>query len=1220
MKSKLYFFLLTALMGLFGMNAWAQDLNTTYIDGVEYYEISNADDLVTFAQIVNNGEVSANAVLTDDIDCSTIDEWTPIGNSGDTNEDGKYHGTFDGQGHTISNLVFTMAGNAGIFDTTGGFTLKNFIVDSSCSITTTNNCAGLIGRHQSKNSNLTSTISGVGMAADVKSTGGENPAGLIGGCWGKKDVSIIIEKCWTSGTITSSDSKKGNTGAFVGWINGGKLLVNDSWSIATVNTAASDKYLVRPANNTNTSVTFNNCYSLNGTQVVKLEGVTAADLSTGVITYAVNGMSSENPIWFQTLGTDPYPVADNTHSIVYLNGRFHCDGTAADGVVYSNENLGMVQDPHTSANGICTVCGALTDENYMTPNGEGIFEIATAHQLRWFAAYVNARNASANAVLTDDIDMTDVDWIPIGKTVAYGGTFDGQNRVISNFNYIGSGDYNGLFGKIIDATVKNFFINGTLVCAGQGSGAIGWGEGAFISNVHSGLTIETPATGAVTHAGGVMGDTHYGGSVGGTTVQNCSFTGTLTVNADSHDCFGGITGYANNYCKFENCANYGTIYFAKNNCYIGGIIGYINNNNCYGAHNCLNVGNVIYTGEGDPTYGGAIVGRLRSHDPELWGNSYYLAGSAVTANGENQISKTIEVTAEQLASGEVCYALNGNQSENVNWYQNLEEDNYPLLSGTYVVYPEGRQHCDGTPYTGVTGYSNTPNVQDAHDFIDGFCTYCGTINEDYIIPNGEGSFEIGTAIQLKWFAAYANQIDHAANAILTADINLDGIEWTPIGNGSVAYEGTFDGQGYAITNFSYTASSDNNGLFGKIDNAKVKNFSISGTLTSDGFNYNGLIGQAEGTSVVSSIYSSMNITVSNFKAHTGGIVGGCTTSSKILVESCEYAGTLTHSGTGDCQAGILGYTYGGGVKNCIFSGTIIGENNKYGGIMGYCKAPGFQGIQNCLSIGKIIANEGCTTAAAIIANWNGDATENIKNNYYRLQDGSTTTIAIGNHPERCEVPIEVTAEQLASGEVTAKLGIAFRQNIGSDEAPVLDPTHNVVAKITEAGYATLFIPDTDLTIPAGVEANTGAILNEGWLHLNAIEGDAIAAGEPVVLKGNAGIYSFVPTTGAEKVAGNVLKGTAEDTAAAGKYVLAKPDGAEKAGFYLANNGTIKAGKAYLEADSEVKAFFFDGDDATGIENLNNQNTLNTPIYNLAGQRMSKMHKGINIVDGKKILK
>ena len=108
---------------------------------------------------------------------------------------------------------------------------------------------------------------------------------------------------------------------------------------------------------------------------------------------------------------------------------------------------------------------------------------------------------------------------------------------------------------------------------------------------------------------------------------------------------------------------------------------------------------------------------------------------------------------------------------------------------------------------------------------------------------------------------------------------------------------------------------------------------------------------------------------------------------------------------------------------------------------------------------------------------------------------------------------------------------------------------------------------------------------------------------------------------APNIAGNVLKGAAEDIEAAGKYILAKPEGGV-VGFYKAATGTIKAGKAYLEVASDVKAFYFDGeDDATGIEDLNDVKDLNdAAIYNLAGQRMSKMQKGINIMNGKKILK
>ena len=103
---------------------------------------------------------------------------------------------------------------------------------------------------------------------------------------------------------------------------------------------------------------------------------------------------------------------------------------------------------------------------------------------------------------------------------------------------------------------------------------------------------------------------------------------------------------------------------------------------------------------------------------------------------------------------------------------------------------------------------------------------------------------ISSAAELVAFASRVNDGETSLNATLTANIDLDGTTWTPIGNSTNKYAGTFDGQGYAITNFDYTATSDYNGLFGYISNATVKNFSISGTLTSDGHTKNGVVGCA----------------------------------------------------------------------------------------------------------------------------------------------------------------------------------------------------------------------------------------------------------------------------------------------------------------------------------------------------------------------------------------
>ena len=180
-----------------------------------------------------------------------------------------------------------------------------------------------------------------------------------------------------------------------------------------------------------------------------------------------------------------------------------------------------------------------------------------------------------------------------------------------------------------------------------------------------------------------------------------------------------------------------------------------------------------------------------------------------------------------------------------------------------------------------------------------------------------------------------------------------------------------------------------------------------------------------------------------------------------------------------------------------------------------------------------------------------------------------------------------------------------------------------------------------------VTAYTGKINGE-WLTLSEVEG-TIPALTAVILKGAPGTYAYevggevgpdgeyleifdeTTVTGdkalvkewAAPLEDNDLKGTLEPIDAAGKYILAKPEG-EEIGFYKAESGTIAAGKAYLEVPegTEIKGFCFKfGDDgATGIEKTLSDSPLKGEnIYNLAGQRISKMQKGINIVNGKKIL-
>ncbi|MCR5850861.1 MAG: chitobiase/beta-hexosaminidase C-terminal domain-containing protein [Bacteroidaceae bacterium] len=132
----------------------------------------------------------------------------------------------------------------------------------------------------------------------------------------------------------------------------------------------------------------------------------------------------------------------------------------------------------------------------------------------------------------------------------------------------------------------------------------------------------------------------------------------------------------------------------------------------------------------------------------------------------------------------------------------------------------------------------------------------------------------------------------------------------------------------------------------------------------------------------------------------------------------------------------------------------------------------------------------------------------------------------------------------------------------------------------------------------------------------------VAAETGVLLKGSAsGIITIPVAASGSTLSSNLLVGITTPTdISAGQYYGLSGDKFVKVGA-----GTVPAGKALLPASvvgSSIKAFnFVFEDDPDGIEKTLSDSPLKGEnIYNLAGQRLSKMQKGINIVNGKKILK
>lgn len=202
--------------------------------------------------------------------------------------------------------------------------------------------------------------------------------------------------------------------------------------------------------------------------------------------------------------------------------------------------------------------------------------------------------------------------------------------------------------------------------------------------------------------------------------------------------------------------------------------------------------------------------------------------------------------------------------------------------------------------------------------------------------DGQGNYTVTTAEGLKAVADIANNGNLGINITLTADIDLKGIDWTPIGiDYNHQYTGTFDGGDHTITGLTVTGSNEYAGLFGRIGSGgTVKNVVLEGVqITSDNsLGYAGGIagwsfkGKIENSSVSGSV-SGNSIAGAVVGTQLGGAITGC--SSSATVKSVTFAG------------GIAGETNSGAsLTACYATGDVTVENDGTsnalaGGVVGY---------------------------------------------------------------------------------------------------------------------------------------------------------------------------------------------------------------------------------------------------------------------------------------------
>lgn len=297
--------------------------------------------------------------------------------------------------------------------------------------------------------------------------------------------------------------------------------------------------------------------------------VVLTDYTEGMASVKLTGLSTENGnpavIAPYDKGGDNYTALVAPQSVATGTAFITCAFTNGKVFVYKmkNDTDWQAGEEYTYTVSLA----AAKDPGYTVSEDGKTYEVYNAEGLKNIAELVNEEwKLDINITLTNNIDLTGIDWTPIGKddNKAYTGTFDGNGKTITGLTVTRSNRYTGLFG-FIKGTVKNVVLTEVNITSGTFVGGVaGWSFGGNIENCSVsgsvsgssgsdvGGVVGYQQVGSITgcsssatvkgteRAGGVVGVTN-----GGTTpLTACYATGNVTVENDgtSNAWAGGIVG------------------------------------------------------------------------------------------------------------------------------------------------------------------------------------------------------------------------------------------------------------------------------------------------------------------------------------------------------------------------------------------------------------------------------------------------------------------------------------------------------------------------------------------------------------------------------------------------------------------------------------------------------------------------------------------------------
>jgi filamentous hemagglutinin family protein len=904
-----------------------------------------------------NGGLNGRYVLGADIDATITSGWNtsagfvPIGGSSTM-----FSGSFDGLGHTVSNLTINRSSTVyvGLFGYTGNGSVIRNVGLVGGSVTGGSYVGGLVGYNTGSISNAYATGS---------VTGNSNAGGLVG-----TNLNGSISNAYASGSVTGNSQVGGLVGDNIGTINN----VYASGSVT-----GSDNFvggLVGVNKGTIGNAYASGSVTVRGSFVGGLVGLNDGTIGNAYASGSVTGITYVGGLVGFNVGT-----IGNAYAGGIVTGSSGVGGLAGlNGGTVTNSYWDITTTGQASSAGGTgfTDANAFAQSTYSgfdfgatwwMSNGntrpflrsEYSTTINNAHQLQ-----LVAMNLGASYTLGSNIDMAELSrasgmwntatgFAPIGdNSTMFSGSFDGLGHTVSNLTINRSSTgYVGLFGYTGNGSViRNVgLVGGSVTGSSYVGGLVGYNTGS-ISNAY--------ATGSVVGSndvGGLVGENDSNGSI-----NNAYASGSVTGNSY----VGGLVGQSDG--SISNA--YATSSVVGSND-VGGLVG-VNFRGTITASFWLN--SISTTGIG--SQGGTIdsFSRGLSASEATSAGTYSAAGWGVaTAGGSSSVWRIYDgrtmpllrsfLTALTVTTGDVSKTYDGTTSLSDSYtLSDSRADTSRILGtaaystssknvGSYAVSTSGL-------YSGQQGY-DISYVNGAATITAATLTVSGTTaaNKTYdgtaavTLSGSLGGFVSGDAVALSQSGSFSDK-NAATGKRVSYTNSLSGAD---AGNYVLA-----SASGTTTANISQAALT----ISGITVGDKTYNASDAATVNMTGVAYGGLVAGDAVTVVATGLFSDKNagvgktVTLSN--SYTGADAGNYAITSQTGTTATIHKADLTVTASG---------------VNKVYDGTTVatvglGDNRVAGDVLGIAGAASFAD-QNA-GLNKAVSVTGIAVGGADAGNYN----------------------------------------------------------------------------------------------------------------------------------------------------------------------------------------------------------------------------------------------------------